>query len=186
MILLSILICALEERIKMLTPLLSDLEKQIVENGATGLVEILVEMDNRKITTGAKRNILLNRSKGIYSVWVDEDDWLPPYYVEEMIKACQSGCDAVGMSGIMTTDGEKEMEWHIGKDYKYCKACYYRYNNHLTPIKREIAIQFGFPDKVFGEDYDYSTAVHKSGLIKTEYRIERKPMYHYKFLSNKP
>lgn len=191
--LLSILICALEERIKMLIPLLADLEKQVTENGATSLVEILIELDNRQKTTGEKRNILLNRSSGTYSVWADEDDWLPPYYVEEMIKACQSGYDAVGMSGIMTTDGLDLKNWYIGKDYKYCKAveldgreCYYRYNNHLTPIKRSIAIQFGFPDKVFGEDYDYATAIHKSGLIKTEFKIERHPMYWYKFLSNKP
>lgn len=188
--LLSILICALNERAGMLATLLKSIERQIEYSGAIGQVEILVEMDNRKITTGEKRNNLLKKAAGKWICFVDDDDELTDEYIPEILKALESDCDVVGFKGWMTTDKENSITWKISKDLPYCaahengKQVYLRFNNHLSPLKRTMALQIMFPHITHGEDYDYAIRLKDSGLIKTEVFID-KFLYHYKFLSLK-
>lgn len=66
---LSILICSLHSRSHLLAELKAILQPQL-----TGDVELLIEIDNKEISTGAKRNILLNRAQGKYIVFIDDDD----------------------------------------------------------------------------------------------------------------
>ena len=57
---LSILICSLEKRHAQLQSLLEEIETQILLCDATAIIEVITEVDNKQITTGAKRNNLLN------------------------------------------------------------------------------------------------------------------------------
>ena len=179
---LSICICALNERAGKLALLLASLEKQIKDPEQ---VELVVEMDDRQITTGAKRNLLYQRAKGKYVCSIDDDDEVYPYYVEEILKAVENDPDAIAMNGIMSINGKFHASWSISRFNPYIetrvngKPHYLRYHNHLSPIRRSIALQFPFPDKVFQEDYEFATALHKAKAIKIETRID-KPMYHYK------
>jgi hypothetical protein len=188
---LSILICSLNKRAGMLASLLEKLSKQIEACQAWEKVEVLVEMDNGEKPTGTKRNTLLNSAKGVYVVYADDDDEVFDYYVEEVLKAAEQDCDAMAVCGIMSTNGRDIKKWFIAKDNQYVASrdengseIYLRYQNHISPVKREIALQVGFTDKYVGEDYDYANKLHKMGLVKTEAKIE-KPIYHYKFVSNK-
>ena len=172
---LSILICTIDGRADMLGNLLSHLKKQCNNN-----VELLVGYG--KESTGAKRQKLIERAKGDYVVFIDDDDWVPDYYVSEMLAGCSSGLDCMAINGIMTTDGLHETKWYLGKDFKNedrregNKTVYYRHTNHITAVKREIALKAGFPNKSNAEDKYYSDRLQ----LKTEYKIER-PMYHYRF-----
>jgi glycosyltransferase involved in cell wall biosynthesis len=154
-------------------------------------VEILTAIDSGEWTTGRKRNWLLSQAVGDYVVFVDDDDEIPAYYVEELLKAHGSGADCFGINGIITTNGADEKQWFISKDYEYKaeqrdgREVYLRYPNHITPIKRKIALLAEFPDVSHGEDYEWATKIRKTGKIKTECTIER-PMYHYKFVTHKP
>lgn len=136
-------------------------------------------------STGTKRQYLLEKSIGEYVAFIDADDWVPDYYIDEMLLACASGCDCVAINGIMTTDGQHETKWFLSKDFKNedrregNKTVYYRHTNHITAVKREIALKAGFPDKSNAEDKYYSDRL----ILNTEYKIE-KPMYHYKFSSH--
>ncbi len=182
---LSILICSLWKRAGDFARLLNVLDQQL-----TNEVEILTDVDNGEVTTGVKRNRLLQKAKGKYVVFIDDDDLVPHYYIEEILKASKSDADCFAINGTITTDGKNERKWYISKDLPYKESLengnkiYLRYPNHITTIKREIAQQFLFPDKVHGEDYDWATQLHKSGLIKTEFKIE-KPMYYYLYKSSK-
>ncbi|MEO6305965.1 MAG: glycosyltransferase family A protein [Bacteroidia bacterium] len=185
---LSILIPSTSDRDGLLGKLLFDLSKQIEENNAEKLVEIITDVDNYERTTGAKRNDLLERSKGIFVVAIDSDDEVSPYYIKEILLAAESDCDAIGITGWMTTNGRNLRKWDISKDHDYImildedgKELYLRFNNHISPIKRSIAIQFKFPDKNFGEDYEWAVQINKSGLIKKETKIIP-PLYHYKYI----
>lgn len=189
---LSILIPSLNERAGLLASMMRHLEDQIESCGAVGQVEILSLIDNREKTTGAKRNELVQMAKGKYLVHVDDDDMIPRWYIEELLKAAQSDADCFSISGVITTDGGDEKVWHISKDLGYWakfdsngREYYERYPNHITPMKREIAVQIKYPDQTVGEDFAFATALKNSGLIKTEYRIDRFPMYHYKFSRKK-
>lgn len=149
-------------------------------------VEILAEHSEAQIhggpSTGFKRQKLLEKSKGEYVVFIDSDDWVPEYYVDEMLKACESGADCFAINGIMTTDGQHEVKWYLSKDFKNedgrenGKTIYLRHTNHITAVKRSIALAAGFPDKSNAEDKYYSDRL----VLRTQHVIER-PMYHYRF-----
>lgn len=175
---LSILICSLQSRNTQLVQLLHHLNTQTQGKP----VEILTNVDNRQSTTGKKRQELLQRAQGKYVVFIDDDDHVPDYYVDEMLIACASDCDCVAINGVMTTNGAHETNWFISKDYQNKdvregnKMVYYRRTNHITAVKREIALRAGFPDKSNAEDKHYSDRL----VLHTEFKIE-KPMYFYRF-----
>lgn len=146
--------------------------------------EIIVYSDNKKITTGEKRNRLLKIAKGKYVIYIDDDDEVPNYYINELKKACDSDSDCFAINGKMTTDGQKEIKWRLSKDYDNITIkengvdVYLRKTNHITGVKRELALLAPFPNKSNAEDKGYSDALNP--FLKTEYKIEL-PMYHYKF-----
>ena len=177
---LSVLICSLESRTSLLLKLEQHLKYQI--GGRWEQVEVLTYVDNKEHSTGFKRQWLLNKAIGDYVVFIDDDDWVYDCYIDEMLLACESGADCFAINGIMTTDGHHETKWYLSKDFKNedrregNKTVYYRHTNHITGVKRSIALAAGFPDKSNAEDKHYSDRLH----LRTEYKIE-KPMYHYQF-----
>lgn len=179
---LSILICSLESRTEMLFNLQQHLKNQI--GGRWEQIEVITYVDNKLQTTGYKRQWLLNQSHGEYVAFIDDDDWVYDYYIDEMLLACESGADCFAINGIMTSDGQHETKWYISKDFanedkrEGNKTVYYRHTNHITGVKRSIALAAGFPDKSNAEDKYYSDRL----ILRTEYKIE-KPMYHYRFSS---
>jgi glycosyltransferase involved in cell wall biosynthesis len=211
-IVLSILICSLEERKKTLSQLLQNLFSQCPQLtaqegidkasyylGTTKMeeyyfdgVEVIVATDNRQIKTGQKRNLLMLQARGKYVIYSDDDDTLPDYYVEELLKAAESDADCFGMTGLMTTNGGDEKKWYICLGCPYVarrdengKEEYVRFPNHITGVKREIACKFPFPPISQGEDFAYASAMNAAGVLKTEYKIERHPMYIYDYRTNK-
>lgn len=193
MILLSILIPSLNERAGMLAVLLRKLEQQIESCGAKDKVEICVSIDDKERTTGSKRNELMSLARGEYLIGHDDDDDPPSWYIEELLIACKSGADCFAISGVITTDGKDEKRWFISKDMEYKavinedgKECYHRYTKHITGVRASIARQINFLDVTIGEDFRWATDLKNSGLIKTEYKIDRFPMYNYRFRRQKP
>ena len=170
---LSILICSITGRENSLHKLLSILKKQ--ENNQ---VEILIEIDNKEITTGEKRNNLLEKAKGDYIVFIDDDDEVSDDYIEKILKALESNPDSCGIEGEIRRKEEKNRFisaiefncWHyIGKTL--CRS-----TNHLNPVKRELALKVKFPLNTHGEDEYY--AMRLRSLINTEVKIEG-PIYYY-------
>ncbi len=182
---ISILICTIPERKKMFDLLHAWLEAQISHLADKSAVEILIN-DHAGITIGAKRNSLLRGAFGKYVVTIDDDDWVPAYYVSELLKAAESNTDCFAINGTMTTNGQHPIRWEISKDHVYGaitvndKTEYRRHPNHITPIKAYIAKQFSFPDVSWGEDFQWCKAIHDAKVIKTEYKIEP-PMYFYNY-----
>ena len=178
---ISILICSLESRKAQLELLLTELKQQRNDNPE---VEILTYVDNKQFSTGYKRGALLFSATGKYIVFIDDDDWVEPYYIEELLKAAESDADCFAINGWITTNGKNKMQWFLSKDnqnetkFKNGVPYYKRKTNHITAVKRELALKAGFPDKSNAEDKFYSDRV--APLCKTEYKID-KPMYNYRF-----
>ena len=171
---LSILICTLNGREKQLDRLLQILDKQ-----KSRKVEILIEKDNRQITTGAKRNILLQQAKGDYVSFIDDDDIVSEDYIPQILKAVETDPDCVGFKGVLLRKkGVRFIFEHAiqHKSWFEKDSIYYRCPNHLNPIKRKIALQIGFKNITQGEDREYSLMV--SPLLKTGVFID-KVLYFY-------
>ena len=186
--LLSIMIPYTPDRAKVLYELLSALHRQIEKENVQDEVEILIELDNYEMSIGAKRQKLLERATGEYVVAIDSDDEVSEDYISSIIEAIKQKPDVVGFAGFMTTKGAKRENFKIMKDLPYMtvsdahgKNEYLRHSNHLSPVKREIALKIGYKDMRFAEDFDYSKRLKESGLVKTEYYIP-KDLYHYKYI----
>lgn len=188
MIYLSILIPTLHSRKFHFQNITRSLHSQIEKLENPNEVEILSYTDNREKTTGHKRNVLLERAKGKFVVFVDDDDKLSPQYVELILKAIKENpqIDAIGIRGKYSEDGKtpEPFETSLKHNWEKRNGWYYRTINHISPIKREHAITVKFPDITIGEDYKYTMALKDSKLLKKEVVIET-PIYFYNFISNK-
>lgn len=175
---LSILIATMPSRKHDLNNLLFDLRPQC--EPYIDLVEII--MDTRiDINIGQKRNALLEKSIGYYVVYIDDDDHISPNYVESILLATETNPDCIGISGWITTNGNKRKDWHISKDFKRWHEknnIYYRTPNHISPVLRELALAAGFPEWKHGEDAEYSKRLLP--MLKTEVKIKGY-LYHYDF-----
>lgn len=147
-------------------------------------IEIVYD-DSMDYNIGTKRNKLLQRAKGDYIVYVDDDDTISTDYVSKIFAAIKTNPDCIGISGTITFNGLNSKQWHISKKYGHWyekNNIYYRTPNHISPVKRELALKAGFPEISFGEDAVYSERLLP--LLKTEVVIPGN-LYIYRYDSKK-
>jgi len=161
-----------------------------MELGVRQSVEIIEDSRAQPITTGQKRNHLLRCANGKYTWFIDDDDEIVEGALELVLAALLKNPDVVSFNGYMTTDGTHRVDWEIrlGHPYKAVqkdgKEYYLRHPNHISPIRRELALQVKFPHQNQREDYEWAMGMLNSGLLKTQEIIDT-PVYHYKFRTNK-
>lgn len=187
----SILICSLESRKQKLDHLLRSLYVQLLalEPKWCAEVEILFDIDNREVSTGEKRNRLLDKARGKYIAFIDDDDHVYDNYILNQLVAMKYDCDCIASQGHYSVNGGHKTLWKLSKDYadhdaqENGVAILYRRANHLSAVKREYAIQARFPHISNAEDKAYSAALNQ--YLKTETTI-LEPIYHYDYeTSNK-
>lgn len=181
---LSILICSIESRSKLLERLLDVLKPQIVEG-----VKIDVSTDNGQKSIGQKRNELLQNAIGEYVCFIDDDDLVSDNYVKLLMKGIDLGVDCCSLKGIITENSMNPLVFEHSIKYEKYKTNpdsypirYERFPNHLNCIRSGIAKQFKFPEKNHGEDTDWATQIKRSGLIETEHYIDQ-IIYYYQYMS---
>lgn len=151
-------------------------------------VEILFEKDNKEISVGAKAQKLLERSRGEYVVYIDDDDMAPSYYVRMILEAMEQKPDCIGfLINCTGTTGKTASASNIWEDWKDNEGGfdYVRTIYHKNPVKREIALRIGYKDMRFGEDYEYSKRLKQSGLLVNEVFIGE-VMYEYRYKHEDP
>lgn len=178
---LSILIATMPSRKQSLSRLLFSLTTQ----NTSGLTVEIISNDRMDVNIGAKRNLMLQEAKGTYIVFIDDDDSVASNYVALILKAIESGPDCVGINGWISFDGGEHVPWFISKEYGgwYKKnGVYFRTPNHISPVKKDLALQAGFPELTFGEDAAYSQRLLP--FLKSEIIIDQ-PLYLYEYVSKK-
>jgi len=181
---LSILIPTVPRRSEFYIKLIKHINKQKTEE-----VEIITDMADVGVkTTGQKRNDLLMKAVGEYVWFIDDDDWISDTAIEDILEGIKTTPDSFAINGTYSENGQNKTQWFISKDLEYCSSTlngrevYLRPPNHITPMKRSISKQIMFKDVSYQEDYDFCIRLKQSGLIKTEYKID-KPIYDYRFLN---
>lgn len=180
---LSILICTIPGREGTLARLMAQLKEQ--SEGKA--VEILIDARPKANTTGGvsvgtKRQALLEQSTGKYVCYIDDDDTVADDYIDTLLSAAKADPDCIGFklmchfkNNPCTAVHSIRYAWKENVDgFRYVRS-----PHHLTPVKREIAIQVGFNDKRSGEDRDYSNGL--VGKLKSEVFIDRH-LYNYLYL----
>lgn len=177
---LSILIATMPKRLNQLDDLMAILIPQVKNEPVEVIIDPVVSYN-----IGTKRNKLLSKAKGEYIVFIDDDDTISENYVWSILQACSIGNDCIGISGTYRKDMGRTHQWHISKEYGswYEKhGVYFRTPNHISPVKRHLALAAGFPEISFGEDYEYSMRL--LSLLRTETIINGN-IYHYEYNSRK-
>lgn len=182
---LSILICTMPERQEMFDGLMWHLEQQIKMLPSWYRNKVSVHYNEKDHIVGRKRNMLLKEAKGDFVVFIDDDDIVADDYIQSILEAISLDptVDCIGIDGIITTNGADKKNWSISKDYMSWfekDGVYYRTPNHISPVKREIALKAMFPEIAFGEDYQYSMGILP--YLRKETKI-KKQIYHYDYRS---
>ena len=144
-------------------------------------VEVIFLSDNKKMTVGAKRNRLVNMATGDYVVFVDDDDRISDDYVTSILKAAENKSDVITMIAQVSINGAHPKPCHYSvsfKDDSNTASGYQRIPNHICAVRREFALRTPFPDKMCGEDADYSLMLKP--LLRTESHIG-KVIYFYDY-----
>lgn len=175
---LSILIATIGRRNDSLLKLLAQLMPQTEGKD----VEVIAYWNNGERSIGDIRQSLLKEAKGEYVCFIDDDDMVPDYYIDEIL--ANLGEDYVGFqvelfeSTRMTPPilmppvfhSIRYGVWHQDDNG------YYRGITHLNPIKREIALKGEFGKQGIGEDASWARSLMR--FVKTENYID-KIMYYY-------
>lgn len=84
-------------------------------------VEFISYRDNKQVTVGEKRNVLLRNSKGRFVCFVDDDDRISHDYVESILTCIVNNptCDCIVFNGIYSVDGSPILK--IDYDLKHSK-----------------------------------------------------------------
>jgi glycosyltransferase involved in cell wall biosynthesis len=179
-ILLTIGILHLPKRTNLYNSLISELNKQIKNCNAEDKIEIITEIDNGENSVGKKRNNVIDKAKGEYLCFIDDDDMITEIYILKTLKALETKPDVVELVGFLPKYNlpfihNLNCGGHFKKD-----GIQFRTPNHLNTVKTEIARKVRFPEISHGEDQDYSHRLWNSGLMKTESLIGER-MYIYQF-----
>lgn len=165
MILLSILIPTIPERHQRFTKLYNELMRQKTEFDTThdtiGELEIVVNSDKRfldgGLSIGKKRQALVQAAEGKYLCFVDDDEQVPPNYIESLMRLCYKGQDVCTFQALAKM-GSFWALVDMRLDYKVNDQINPNYTArrppwHCCPVKSVFAKMFEFPDLNNAEDF---------------------------------
>lgn len=183
--LLSVLIPSLPERISNWLTLFNMLTGQAEYVGRYRDLEVLLLLDNKRRSTGLKRQALLSIARGKYVAFVDDDDEIMPAYVPQILEQVPKGADVIVFDSLcQINDGPRV---HVQHDLEfpneeYNPAGFRRSPWHIHAWRRELAQSAEFPDKQYHEDVDWLMQVLPRAKTQARIRIDV-PLYVYQFNS---
>lgn len=174
---LSILTPAVPKRMLQIAELCEELERQI----AGQPVEHLVLIDNKRRTVGEKRDALLRAARGEFVAFVDDDDWITPSYVRDLLAVAHLLPDVITFRQQATVNGAVgEVEFRLGNPNEAFAPGGFTKRNawHVCAWRRRLATQSRFPASNYGEDWAFAAPLCAMEGIK-EIHIPR-VLHHYR------
>lgn len=175
----SILIATIGRRKERLDELLGVLMPQVEKYA--GKIEVVAYWNNFEKPLSQIRQALVDDAKGEYISFIDDDDMVPEYYCDEVMKAIETSPDYVGWRMQLYNRGvAAKPTFHSLRHERWSEDDngYYRNTSHLNPIKRSIALKGSFHvEGQLPEDVKWAEGVARH--CKTESYIS-KVMYLYR------
>lgn len=176
---INILIPTIPEREDKLNRLLDELKKQIGDNEFINII-----VDNSKphsqggLTIGGKRQALLDKCpENGYSMFIDDDDWIAPNYIQEILKASLNDSDIITFKSLVQMHnwwGICEMRLGNPTQGGTPNGIFKRPPFHMCAIKTSKSKSCSFPTKgklsMYGEDWEYMKQILPH--CKTETHID--------------
>lgn len=156
---LSILTPTIPQRADLLAKLSAEIQRQILDAGAEGLVEHRINDEPPPRSIGAKRDRLMREARGRYVAFVDDDDGILPGYVSAIIAAAQGDPDVITFRQQARVNGaESVVEFRLGQENgPFVPRGITRRNAwHVCAWRRDLAILSQFPSSNYGEDWKWA------------------------------
>lgn len=178
---LSILICSVdtEERQNELKKLINELHRQISKNYAEEIIEIIVDTDNMIKSVGQKRNDLIEKARGEFICFIDDDDFISENYLSTILYHLNSGIDIllIAIEHIENGVNKPKIIPSLYIDNLNTGEAVFKTNHfHLCPHKKSIARNVLFEWVNFAEDMLYSQKMVKH---INNYFLISEPIYIY-------
>jgi len=179
---LSILICTLPE------PFRASLQAQklfhnLSNQAANKPVQIAYLGDNKRMSVGMKRNLLMQIAEGERIVFVDDDDRISDNYVVKLLEYCEypEDCVSIGVEYTQNGTNKKIYDFSFKKNINTRTkkgAIAGRMPNHLCLWKRKVALRVQFSNISLGEDHNWAESQIMKGY---SLRIMPEILYFYDF-----
>lgn len=135
-------------------------------------MEICIDFDNRESSIGVKRQRLLNRAKGKYISFIDDDDDITDAYIEDLWTCIQGNYHTMRLRGqisqyTFTHSIENKLDGPMARGDVFLRP-----PNHLNPMMTDVAKLVPFGDAVRGEDLDWTIRMAKTGFLTHEYQSD--------------
>jgi hypothetical protein len=133
-------------------------------------IELLILEDNCKRKYGPKLQAMVDIAQGDYISFIDDDDLVSERYVELIYPHLNGTVDCVGFTGHISINDGPIMPVFYSIKNKIPENRfdgYYRYVQHVNPIKRSIIQQVPY-DGHFGADTVWSDQVSELNLLNVE------------------
>jgi cellulose synthase/poly-beta-1,6-N-acetylglucosamine synthase-like glycosyltransferase len=159
---LSVLICSLPSRLDRLDKVVTEINRQSIGQD----VEILYLGDNKSMSVGEKRNMLMYISSGDYVCFVDDDDMVTSDYIAKIMKGVEGEPDVFCFNVLKKKtmkDGSVTEQLMIhkkqhGKNHN-ADGMMKMIPGHLNVFRRELAMREPFPNKNLSEDHAWATKI---------------------------
>ncbi len=177
-VLLSILIPSIPSRFEMLRKLVEKLEAQIGDMP----VQIISCLDNKMMSIGEKRDILVQMSKAVFVAFVDEDDDVNSDYISELVSAigAHPDVDVVTFKQQVFLNDDQPFVVSFGLQNENEQSTVgengtrndiKRKPYHVCAWRRELAKSSRFPHVNYGEDSEWLKPLWEKA--KSEHHIDR-------------
>jgi hypothetical protein len=176
----TILIPTIPARATLFARLLDVLLPQL--DAHEGRVTVLAWRNTGNPHLGAIRDAMLLAAPGEYVSFIDDDDLVPAYYVDEVVQALAGRPDHVGFQLEYSENGGppevvdhslRHGRWHRNLDGQLVRDF-----THIDPIRRDLALCGQFARAKRGRAEDRQWVKQVRGWLRTEAYID-KIMYHY-------
>tara|TARA_R110002012_G_scaffold104995_3_gene245744 strand:- start:83 stop:733 length:651 start_codon:yes stop_codon:yes gene_type:complete len=179
----TVMVLSIPSRLQKLQNLYAKLEKQI---GDRKDVEVLCLVDNKSLTIGQKRNIVLNAARGNYVACLDDDDMISDDYIQTICDHIDGGdyFDVLAFNQHCTINGEEVMVYFdinhkqndpLVRDENGKYVDMRRPPWHMCVWRKEIADKAEFRDTSWGEDWDWVSQMYP--YVKVQLKIDN--VLHY-------
>lgn len=178
----TILIPTIARRAELLQRLLDGLLPQL--DAHDGRVRVLAYLNHGVPSLGGIRDALVDAAETEYVSFIDDDDTVPGYFVDEAVRALATRPDKIGFfvdcyeNGVFKQTGQHTINGP--RAWRRWRGILHRDVSHLDPTRTEIARQGRFTQAKSGRAEDIVWVRQVRDLIKTEVFIH-KNMYNYMY-----
>lgn len=198
-ILLTVAIPTLIERKHNFTPKLQRYFNLLKLQNLENEVEIITHEDNREITIGEKRNILLNKAKGKMISFIDDDDDVSDDYFQLIVEKIKqnNNLDAIEIFCFVFNQQNPKYNYYVFKGLNknfikklpnnfifipsVCRTNKFLNSkiSQLNPIKSDLARSIKYPNIRIHEDFVFGEKIQP--LINNVCSILNKSIYIYNY-----